>query len=198
MDRQMMEAFLGQKFGFRPADDDASPIGPWGPILRSIVGVRFTPTPVPWKFSAFGPLPDPWLYPALNPQPLPPSPDPVSGPVPDPWLWSWLVESLLARLALVDEIGRATSNDSLGSDYIQSMIDDLCPPPRVFKLPKPKGGDGDPPPRPDELVISASDLIMIGAGLRQAAGWMASERIRDAVNEAGIRGMEVGLENLGS
>lgn len=179
---QVIEAFVGQLVGFRPADDDPEPIGPWGPIIRVMLTPRLT----------LGPQPEPWLLAALNPQPLPPllPTDPV------PWLARQMIEGLLARAELLADIGRATGNEGLATDYVHAMVDDLCPPPRRFPIPPRPKGDGDPPPRPDELVIDAATLVMIGSGLRDAAGWSTHDGLRVALRDAGLRGIEAGVEHF--
>jgi len=189
---QIIETFVGQLAGFRPPDDDPGPIGPWGPIIRVMLSHRLrAPVQLGTPILAFGPQPEPWRLIALNPQPLPPLPtDPV------PWLARQMTEALLARAELLADVGRATGNDSLAADFVRDMVEDLCPPPRRFPIPPFPKGDGDPPPRPDELVVDAATLVMIGAGLRDAAGWTAHDGLRVALRDAGLRGIEAGVESF--
>ncbi len=188
LDRSAVLAFVDQMFGFRPADDDPAPIGPWGPIVRGIL--TRGPVPEPWDLSLVsflqprkrfgGFVLDPSLK-FLNPQPLPPLP-------------ALMLEALLARAELLADLGKATGNEGAAVDFVRMMVDDLCPPPWRFPIPKPKGGEGDPPPRPDELVLDASGLLIIGAGLRSAAAWTAHASLATALVESGLRAADVALE----
>lgn len=193
-DRSAVVTFVERIFGLRPADDDPSPIGPWGPVLRMIL-------PRLSQQAVLGPHPEPWLLVALNPQPLPPAPHSWSwaalNPQPLPPLPAMMLEALLSRTELIADVGKATGSGGAAIDYVRSMVEDLCPPPRRIPIP-PRGGDGDPPPRPNELVVSATDLIVLGAGLRQAAAWTAHPELAAAYVEMGHRAMDVGVEALGA
>jgi hypothetical protein len=170
--------FVEQLYGVRPADDTPTPPGPWWPIIRTIVNERFEmltgPRPEPWQNGQRALLWARWSLAALNPQPLPPLP-------------AMLIEALVSRAELLADIGQAIDKPGMGSDFIRAMVEDLCPPPRKIPI----------PPRPYELVISAADLVFLGAGLREAAAWTAHAELRSALEEFGGRGMEVGLEALG-
>lgn len=167
-----------QLFGGLPAEDTPTAPGPWWPIIRTIVNERFEvlmgPRPELWQNGQRPLLWARWSLAALNPQPLPPMP-------------AMMIEALVSRAELLADIGQAIGKPGMGSDLIRAMVEDLCPPPRKIPI----------PPRPYELVISAADLVLIGAGLRQAAAWTAHAELRSALQESGGRGMEVGLEALG-
>lgn len=188
LDRTAVLAFIDQMFGFRPPDDDPDPIGPWGPVLR--------------KIFVSGPIPDPWSaafhaprsqferfhldhsLQFLNPQPLPPLP-------------ALMLEALITRAELIADVGKAIGANDAAPKYVHMMVDDLCPTPRLWKYPPspPKGGDGGVrPPRPNELVLDASGLLLLGAGLRNAAAWTAHKSLATAFVDMGTHACNIALE----
>src|SRR5262245_21560085 len=63
MSRKGFISLLSELMGSYPNPDDATPPGPWDPVIRKALDR------IRW---ASGPQPDPWVWVALNPQPLPP------------------------------------------------------------------------------------------------------------------------------
>lgn len=163
-------------FGERSTDDNRPPPGPWTPIVRDVFSR---------SNHLFGPLPDPWLLAGLNPQPLPPR-----------WaLITALAEAAIARAELVADVGAALGGEQAGPAYIQRLTDDLCPPPLSISLPK-KRWPAPPPPRPDELVITGSDLFIISTAFENAARETPHARLAETFMDAAKTLGEVGAEQI--
>lgn len=176
LDVRAAETLAAQVFGILPAEDDPVPIGPWGPILRDLPRVR-------GSGLALGPVPNPWILLALNPQPLPPLP-------------ALMARALLDRAETLADIGKALGAEAIAQDYVAALIDDLCPPPRRIPIPRPPKGEGDPPPRPEEIEITAGDLLQIGAALRSDAAWSAHPGLALALREHGGRAMGFAIQGF--
>lgn len=120
----------------------------------------------------------------------------AAGPVPEPWLPAAIVPPAPAPLpariaaALVERAGLVAdaSGPEAAASYVQRMVDDLCPPPRVIPIGPPKGSWPPSEPRPIlGLTISPGDLLRFAASLRSAARRVPDERLAGAIEAGAVQ-----------
>jgi hypothetical protein len=170
-------------------DDPTNPPqpSPIDPVIREALywGLIWAPHPDPWRLAmnldvALGPISNPGPLAALNPQPLPP-------------IAARLAAALVARAELIAD----ASGPDAAASYVQRMIDDLCPPPRVIKLSPPKGPWPPSEPRPIlGLTVSPSDLVLFARTLKSAARSVAHEQLAGALEAGAMKAAEQGVGEL--
>lgn len=174
-------SFVDGMIGERPTEDNGLPPGPWSPIIRDVVS-RMSPV--------LGPIPDPWLLAGLNPQPLPPL----------PMRWAFITavaEAAVSRIELIADMGAALGSEHAAPNYLRQLTDELCPPPRRIPWPKKIRWPAPPPPRPEELTITASDLMIISTVFEAAAHESSHAALAEEFTACAKNLGTVGAEYLG-
>lgn len=180
---QMIAAFAGG--GFRPSDDDDRPVGPWGPVIRSVFDAAPTFSHevghLAGAFGRFG-------LAALNPQPLPPRFAYVAALGHAAVLRAELIGELSAELG--DRAGSAQTRGA--SRYLSDLLDDWCgTPPRPFPWPWPG-------PRPEwaREALGAIDHVILASAFQRAAAAGIGGELGNAVKAAHRRLAETATEAL--
>lgn len=172
---------VGSLFGpaFRPADDDESPIGPWGPVIRELFAGRiFEAEPAQGAglaFARFG-------IAMLNPQPLPPRIGYVIA----------LGQAAVIRAELIGEIADRGGRETGGGRYLLALVDDWCGTP-PGKIPWPR-----PYPRPEWArgTLGALDHLILAEVLERAAGFGGAADLADSFRAGRKRLVEAASATL--
>jgi hypothetical protein len=178
-----------------PNPDDSGPVGPWGPVIHKAlrnavlqagagnVALHILAKKYPGLWDLWG---GPVSRVALNPQPLPPRIVFAAS----------LAQEVIDRALLIQDMAGALlpgkSQGAVGG-YISRFTDDLCPDPPKIKIPKGPWPDPDPDPDPS---WGASELMVIGLAVQQAAASFADEDVQKSVSEAGDKIMETAVSRI--
>jgi hypothetical protein len=176
-----------------PAPDDDEPVGPWGPVIHkalrntvlqagtSNMALHILAQKYPAIWDLWG---GPLVQVALNPQPLPPQIVFAAS----------LAQEVIERALLIQDLAEAFNPGQLHSvvpKYITRFSDELCPEPPKIKIPKGPWPD----PEPDERW-GASELMVIGLAVQQAAVSFADGEVQKSFNEASNKIMETAVSRL--
>lgn len=204
--REKLVSFVSQIFGGQdfPNPDDLPSPGPWDPYIhRALAGLRdklerqrLFPHEEAWRtllslgvFKGREEIFDaliPHSLAELNPQPLPPRAKLLVD------ITQQIVDRTLLIQETADTINQTGNEQSIiivggKVNKFVDEIDELCP--RIpRKFPKPKGGSAD--------RFSAVELLAAGAVFQQNASTVANEGLRQELNNAGAKLVEIGIARM--
>ncbi len=205
--REKLLSLVSQTFGGvsvgREDDEHPLPPGPWDPIIRKVSKKIFGPSPEPWRselntnrmilgiLAAAHPeiydvISDRFNKAALNPQPLPPRAAFLAAVTEEVIDRALLMQETADALNQTGEIQSIIIVGGKFSRYIEG-IDELCP--RIErKIPNPGR----------KLTFSGLERLAASAVFAQNAESVAHEGLRQELQNAGAKLIEMGVERLQS